>query len=48
MIERFLLLIPEIQKHFIDIGEKFPLTEPEIAGLNQLKDALEPLKWASD
>ena len=48
MIDRFLLLKPEIQKHFIDIGEKFTLTDPEIAGLNQLKDALEPLKWASD
>ena len=34
MIER--LLMPEIQKHFIDIGEKFFITEPVIAGLNQL------------
>ena len=40
--------MPEIQKYFFDIGEKFTLTEPEIAGLNQLKVALEPLKWASD
>ena len=37
--------MPDIQKHFIEIGE---ITELEMAGLNQLKDALEPLKWASD
>ena len=40
--------MPDIQKHLIDIGEKFTLPKPEIAGLNQLKVALEPLKWASD
>ena len=37
-----------ITKHFIDIGEKFTLTELEIAGPNQLKVALEPLKWATN